>query len=301
MSRGPRLSAESVPEPLLPSPRQRRELPRSKVPSVDECVPRSGRLRGHERESARHLGAVLPPHLGFRRSLFAFADRLRGQRQADARLRYSGAGLPVPPFVPDLSIRSSWQGGGASLNRLLQSLVPIREHNLRIVRLPADSISSIDRRFSAGRPSSSSCWGRSPSPISPCCHRAAATESGAGRRFRVRQQSPRAFGAFAPRSLELHCYPDCDVEHTPLVAERVVRAGAGASCPDRRDEVVVIACPERDPLCRHEDRLRSSLPTPLNVLARLPRLFKAPEPQDVRLISPREGRYQPFTRGAFHP
>lgn len=57
-----------MPGPLLPSPRQRRELLRSEAPSIDECVPRSGRLRGHERESARHLGAVLPPHLGFRRS-----------------------------------------------------------------------------------------------------------------------------------------------------------------------------------------------------------------------------------------
>lgn len=104
-----------MPGPLLPSPRQRRELLRSEAPSIDECVPRSGRLRGHERESARHLGAVLPPHLGFRRSLFAFAYRLRGKRQADARLRYSGAGLPVPPFVPDLSIRALRQGGGASL------------------------------------------------------------------------------------------------------------------------------------------------------------------------------------------
>lgn len=248
-----------------------------------------------------------PPRRGFATAprlpalLFAFAYRLRGKRQADARLRYSGAGLPVSALRPGPFDPSLTAGGWSVALRLLQSLVPIREHNLRIARLPADSISSIDRRFSAGRPSSSSCWGRSPSPISPCCHRAAATESGAGRRFRVRQQSPRAFSAFAPRSLELHCYPDCDVEHTPLVAEHVVRAEAGASCPDRRDEVVVFACPERDPLRRREDRLRPSLPTPLNVLARLLRLFKAPEPQDVRLISPREGRYQPFTRGAFHP
>lgn len=172
--------------------------------------------------------------------------------------------IPEPgyPFRPSSrTFRSEPHGRGVERRSSTSAItVPIREHNLRIVRLPADSISSIDRRFSAGRPSSSSCWGRSPSPISPCCHRAAATESGAGRRFRVRQQSPRAFSAFAPGSLELHCYPDCDVEHTPLVAEHVVRAEAGASCPDRRDEVVVIACPERDPLCRREDRLRPSLP-----------------------------------------
>jgi hypothetical protein len=107
------------------------------------------------------------------------------------RSRATRSALRPGPFDPSLTA-----GGWSVARRLLQSLVPIREHNLRIARLPADSISSIDRRFSAGRSPLSSCWGRSLSPISQCSHRAAAIEPGAGRRFRVHQQNRRVFRRF---------------------------------------------------------------------------------------------------------
>lgn len=104
-----------MPGPLLPSPRQRRELLRSEAPSIDECVPRSGRLRGHERESARHLGAVLPPHLGFRRSFSPLRTACAVSVRPTPASVIPEPGYPFPPFVPDLSIRALRQGGGASL------------------------------------------------------------------------------------------------------------------------------------------------------------------------------------------
>jgi len=152
MSRGLGLSAFDPARTAPPPPRQRRKLLRSEVPSADECVPHTSRLRGHVRESARHLGcgfATAPrlPALSLRLRL-----PLARSAPADARLRFSGAGLPVPPRFQDLSIPSARQGGGASLVDFCNHCFSDPRAQPSNRPIPADSISSIDVVFSrAGR------------------------------------------------------------------------------------------------------------------------------------------------------
>jgi hypothetical protein len=172
------------PGPPLPPSRQRWRLLRSKVPSADECVPHSGRLRGHERESARHPGAALPPPLGFHRSLFAFASRFRVRLRPTPCAVVPAPGYPFRPTEP--TFRSFLPRRGverSSSTSAIDSSDPRTQPPNRPI--PADSISKYRCRLFAGRPDSSSCEGepslisRTPSP--GCCYRF----RGRSRRFRA--------------------------------------------------------------------------------------------------------------------
>lgn len=131
---------------------------------------------------------------------------------ADARLRSSGAGLPVPRRLEDLSIPSALQGGVASFVDFCNhfSSDPRAQPSNRPI--PADSISCVSMSLFCG-PAGLELFRRpKPSPISRACHRAAAIESGAGRvAFAMHQRCRCASGAFARSSPQLHSYPDFDV------------------------------------------------------------------------------------------
>jgi len=131
------------PGPPLPPSRQRWRLLRSEVPSADECVPHSGRLRGRERESARHPGAVLPPPLGFQRSLFAFTSRFRARLRPTPCAVIPAPGYPFRPAEP--TFRSCLPRRGverSSSTSAIDSSDPRTQPSNRPI--PADSISSID-------------------------------------------------------------------------------------------------------------------------------------------------------------
>jgi hypothetical protein len=123
-------------------------------------------------------------------ALFRLCLPLARLARADARLRWSGAGLPVPRRAKDLSILFAPQGGVASFVDFCNHFVPIRGHNRRIVRSPPTRYRAW-RRFRDSRSSMSffrgpagiDLWQRpKPSLISRTCHRAATTESGTGSR-----------------------------------------------------------------------------------------------------------------------
>jgi len=197
--------------PLLPPSRQRRRLLRPKVPSIDECVPRSGRLRGHERESARHLGAALPPLLGFRRPLFAIASRLRAWLRPTPDSVVPEPGYPfrlrfIEPCGPMSLCRGVWRRSSTSA---ITSNPRAQPSNRPI---PAGSIASIDAVFArAGRTRALSkaetlvdlsllVTGLLPSNQGPVAFA-----------FAMHQRDRCASGAFARSSPQLRSYPDFDV------------------------------------------------------------------------------------------
>lgn len=68
-----------APSPLPPPPRQRRQLPRTRAPSIIEC---SLRLLAQTSRGTRHRRTVLPPRSGFRRP---FASPLCGLTRGETR------------------------------------------------------------------------------------------------------------------------------------------------------------------------------------------------------------------------
>jgi hypothetical protein len=109
-----------------------------------------------------------PPRRGFAAAprlpapSFRFHLALARLAPADARLRFSGAGLPVPRRLETFRSLRLRRGVWRRSSTSAITSVPIRGHNRRIVRSPPTRYLMYRCRCSAGRPDSSSSEGRSP-------------------------------------------------------------------------------------------------------------------------------------------
>lgn len=266
-----RVNGEGFPDPRrLPSTSA--SLIRAACAATSANPPATSLRLSHRTSASGALFSPLPP-------AFAFGS---GRRPSPFVRR----GLPVPLHVQTFRCGRA-VGGWSVARRLLQSLCPIREHDRRIVRSPPTRY-RVSMSFFCGlavvesrRPlARSPLLAKRPKPPhelsiqSPGCYRHVRGRP----RFRVDQLNRFGPGAFAPDRRNSIATPTVAFASTSRRRARG-ECRIGVSDPGRRCWVVVKPTPETgDPFFRHANRLRSSLPAPLNVLARLQRLFRALEP-----------------------